>query len=81
MVLEPWIQCANVACNSAACRASQTAQNGCAMSANAPGGACNSLLTPSDTSACQVDLSPGGLLYTKCSTVVDIINVICGTGP
>ena len=77
---EPLDQCNAQACGlNQACN-TQTLYDTCIMGADATGGVCGA--EAAAMVACQSFEADGGALATgKCSTMTDVINVICGAGP
>jgi hypothetical protein len=80
--LEPLMQCIAVACPNCG---DQTSFANCEKAARASGGVCGSLSSAAQ-SPCATYLGSSGVGVTKCgygtsNELVDVINVICGTGP
>ena len=76
--LEPSMQCDLFACQS--CNADPTAFQTCTNAVNGSGGACAGYYDMSQ-SACAPEYADGGAATTLCSSVLGVLEVICGSGP
>jgi hypothetical protein len=80
--LEPLMQCVALACPMCA---DQTSFSNCEKAARASNGTCGGYSSMAD-SPCSADMASSGVAVTQCgygtdNELVDVINVICGSGP
>jgi hypothetical protein len=77
----PWAECALAACGSNTACNTQALYDTCVQNADKTGGACATEDTAL-TAHCATDVADGGVLNGgKCSTALEVLQVICGTGP
>jgi hypothetical protein len=76
--LAPTMECESIACQF--CLPNQTDFDGCVQAADGPGGVCASYYDDSQ-SACAPEYGDGGAATTVCSSEMDVLVAICGSGP
>jgi hypothetical protein len=77
-LLEPSMQCDLFACQS--CEADPMLLQSCIDGVNGSGGACAGYYDMSQP-ACAPEYADGGAATTACSSVMGVLDVICGSGP